>query len=114
MRIACIGGLDRTEGQLESLAHRAGHSLEFHAGHTGGNGAMQLRAAIRRADFVLIVTDVNSHGAVLLAKRLCRQAGRPYLVQRRCGRARFQELLHELRGGAREHPDPRENINIPA
>jgi hypothetical protein len=101
MRIACIGGLDRNEGQLESLAHDAGHSLEFHTGHTGGNGSMQLRAAISRSDFVVITTDVNSHGAVLLAKRLCRQAGQPYLVLRRCGRARFQQLLHDLSSGAR-------------
>ena len=96
MRIAWIGGLDRNEGQLESLARQAGHRLEFHSGHTGGNGATHLRAALSRADFVLIVTDVNSHGAVLLAKRICRQAGQAYLVMRRCGRARFQQLLDEL------------------
>jgi hypothetical protein len=96
MRIAWIGGLDRNEGQLQTLASRAGHSLEFHSGHTGGNGATHLRAALSRADFVLIITDVNSHGAVLLAKKICRQAGQPYLVVRRCGRSRFQQLLEEL------------------
>ena len=96
MHIAWIGGLDRSEGQLEALAHKAGHTLECHSGHTGGNGAAQLRKMVSRADFVLIVTDVNSHGAVLLAKRLCRRAELPYLMLRRCGSARFQALLADL------------------
>jgi hypothetical protein len=99
MHIAWIGGLDRNEGQLETLARNAGHSLEFHTGHTGGNGAAQLRKVVSRADFVLIVTDVNSHGAVLLAKRLCRRAAQPFVMVRRCGSARFQALLRELRAG---------------
>ncbi len=99
MRIACIGGLDRNEGQLVALAAEFGHTLEFHTGHTGGNGSMHLRSAISRAEFVVILTDVNSHGAVLLAKRLCRQAAQPYTVLRRLGRARFREQLDELTRG---------------
>ncbi|HMJ12118.1 MAG TPA: DUF2325 domain-containing protein [Polyangiaceae bacterium] len=96
MHIAWIGGLDRSEGQLEALARDAGHTLEFHSGHTGGHGAAQLRTVVSRADFVLILTDVNSHGGVLLAKRLCRRANQPVLLLRRCGRARFVALLAEL------------------
>ena len=96
MRIAWIGGLDRNEGQLESLARGAGHTLEFHTGHTGGNGSMHLRATISRSDFVLIVTDVNSHGAVWRARRLARQRGCLCLLMSRCGPSKFTELLEQL------------------
>jgi hypothetical protein len=96
MRIAWIGGLDRNESQLVSIAAEAGHVLEFHAGHVGGRGSGELRSAIERADLVIVLTDVNSHGAVLLAKKLCRQLGRGALVLRRCGAARFRQLLEAL------------------
>jgi hypothetical protein len=96
MRITWIGGLDRTEAKLEHMAVQAGHKLEFHTGVTGGRGASEIRAAIERADFVIVVTDVNSHGGVLLARKLCRQLGRAALVIRRCGLARFQQLLDAM------------------
>lgn len=93
MRIGWIGGRERNETQLERIAERSGHTLEFHSGHVGGRGAGDLRALVERSDFVVIVTDVNSHGAVLLAKKLAQRAGRASLVIRRCGTARFQALL---------------------
>jgi hypothetical protein len=96
MRITWIGGLDRNQAQLERMAAAAGHHLEFHTGNTGGRGAAELRAAIERADFVMVLTDVNSHGGVLLAKKLCRQLGRGTFMIRRCGAARFQQLLEAL------------------
>lgn len=96
MRITWIGGLDRIEAKLEQMAAQAGHRLEFHTGVTGGRGAEELRAAIERADLVIIVTDVNSHGGVLLARKLCRQLGRAALVVRRCGISRFQQLLDAM------------------
>ncbi len=48
------------------------------------------------SDFVIIVTDVNSHGAVLLAKKMAQQVGRGSLVIRRCGSSRFQALLDAI------------------
>ena len=45
---------------------------------------------------MIILTDVNSHGAVLLAKKLVARVGCGSLVVRRCGRARFQALLDAL------------------
>ena len=96
MRIAWIGGVERNEVQLVRIALAAGHEVEFHSGHIGGRGAGDLRAIVERADFVVILTDVNSHGAVLLAKKLCRQLRRGTLLTRRCGPARFQRLIEAL------------------
>jgi Uncharacterized protein conserved in bacteria (DUF2325) len=96
MRIGWIGGRERNETQLERIAERSGHSLEFHSGHVGGRGADGIRTLVERSDFVVIVTDVNSHGAVLLAKKIAQQLGRPSLVIRRCGSSRFQALIEAL------------------
>ena len=57
MRIAWVGGVESNEKQLENVASKAGHEVEFHGGHMGGRGEDRLRAAIARADVVLIVTD---------------------------------------------------------
>jgi hypothetical protein len=96
MRIAWIGGVERNEGDLIGLAAKAGHELDFHGGHMGGRGTAELYRAVERADLVVILTDVNSHGAVQIARKLCRQIGRPMMLTRRCGASRFQRFLEEL------------------
>lgn len=96
MRIGWIGGRERNETALERIAEQSGHTLEFHSGHVGGRGADTIRTLVERSDFLVIVTDVNSHGAVLLAKKAAAQLGRSSLVIRRCGSARFQALLEAI------------------
>jgi hypothetical protein len=96
MRIGWIGGLDRNAPQLEVLAKREGHSLDFHNGAVQGRGASEIRSLVHRADLVVIVTGVNSHGAMYLAKRECQRVGREYLVLKHCGTSRFRELLGSL------------------
>jgi hypothetical protein len=96
MRIGWIGGVERDEAKLERIAERNGHTLEFHSGHIGGRTQDGIRTLVERSDFVVIVTDVNSHGAVLLAKRLVGKVGRASLVIRRCGASRFQALLDAI------------------
>jgi hypothetical protein len=78
------------------MAAEAGHKLEVHTGHVGGRGAGDLRALIERVDFGVIVTDINSHGAVIQAKRLAQKLGRGTLVLRNCGLSRFQIFLDAL------------------
>ena len=56
MRFAWVGGVESNEKQLENVAAKAGHEVEFHGGHMGGRGEDRLRASIARADIVLIVT----------------------------------------------------------
>jgi hypothetical protein len=96
MKIAWIGGVERSEGQLKRVASAAGHDLVMHDGDMHGRGLHEIRAAVERADFVIVVTDVNSHGAAIYARRLCQKLGREVLVLRRCGVARFQQLLEAM------------------
>ena len=96
MRIGWIGGLTRNESQVSRMAEWAGHSLEFHSGDMSGSGADQLRRLVERVDFVVLVTEINSHGAVILTKKLCHRLGRGSLVMRSCGTSRFQALLDAL------------------
>ena len=81
---------------MERLANQRGHSVEFHTGDVRGRGADALRGIVERAELVLVVTDLNSHGGVQLAKKLCGRFGRASMVVKRCGNARFASLLDAL------------------
>jgi len=101
MRIGVIGGLDRRERALADIARSAGHVAEFHHGRVGGRHAEDLEAIVERCDVSVIVTSVNSHGAVFIAKRAARRFGRRALIARTCGPSRFSLILSELaRGGS--------------
>lgn len=95
MRVVVVGGVERTEQRLADTASELGHDLEFHGGHMDGRGADGLRSAVERADFVIVVTDVNSHGAVQVARREARRLARPVVVVRRCSPSRLRDLLRE-------------------
>jgi len=99
MRIAVIGGLDRHVQGLARQAEEAGHVAEFHHGRVGGRHAEDLEAIVERADMVVIVTAVNSHGAVAIAKKTARRRGRAALIARTCGPSRFGQLLSALASG---------------
>jgi hypothetical protein len=88
--------MDRSQADMERLAHQRGHSIELHTGDVRGRGADALRGVVERAELVLVLTDLNSHGGVQLAKRLCQRLGRPSVVMKRCGSARFAHLLDAL------------------
>jgi hypothetical protein len=96
MRIAVIGGLDRHVQGLAKQASRAGHVAEFHQGHVGGRHAEDLEAIVQRCDVVVIVTSVNSHGAVNLAKKAARRRGCAAYIARTCGPSRFEQILDGL------------------
>ena len=96
MRIVVIGGLERAEQHFERLALEAGHEVFFHDGRTGGRGARALVQLVDRCEVVVVLTDVNSHGAVQLARRLLKENGRTPLLLRRLSIARFGALLDAL------------------
>ncbi|UJR81762.1 DUF2325 domain-containing protein [Sandaracinus amylolyticus] len=96
MRLALIGGISRSADSYRKLAGSMGHALEVHDGEVGGRGSVGLRSVIARADVVLVLTDVNSHGAVGIARREAREAGKPAVLLRRCGLARLRALLETL------------------
>jgi hypothetical protein len=94
MKIGVVGGVERLESQLKTVASDAGHELEFHGGHMRGQGSGRLRSLVERADLVVIQTDVNSHGAVIQARALARRAHRPVHLVRRLGPSSLRALLH--------------------
>jgi hypothetical protein len=96
MRIGWIGGIERNEAELVRQAARCGHEMVFHGGHPGGRGAGEVRSLVERVDLVILVTGVNSHGAVQLAKKLIRQYEKRSLIVRKLGAARFQALLDAM------------------
>lgn len=99
MHIGLVGGLDRNSGRYEELAREAGHSLECHTGHLAGTGQGGLESLIVRSDLVIVITDVNSHGAVWRARELARVHERQLVLVRRIGTSRFRELAQSLGGG---------------
>jgi hypothetical protein len=96
MRIAIVGGLERSESLFSRLAEAAGHRALFHDGSMCASGVRAMEGLVDRSDLVVLVTDVNSHGAVRLARRLLRERGRSPVLLRRCGLARFASLLAAL------------------
>jgi hypothetical protein len=101
MRIGLIGGVERSETAYRELADRHGHQLEFHSGHTGGRGSARLATIGRNVDMMIVVTDVNSHGAVQLARKVARASGVPVVLHRRCSPARFGAILADIGAGQR-------------
>ena len=76
----------------------AGHLLEFHNGDIRGRGADELRRLVERSGLVIILTTINSHGGVQLAKRIARKRNRPAVEMQKCGQCTFRELLAIVNG----------------
>ena len=97
MRIGVVGGLDRNARELQSRAHAGGHELETHTGVLSGPAsAAGLRALVERADLVVILTEINSHNAVRIARRHARLRNRPVKIMRRLNASQLAALLHAL------------------
>ena len=100
MRIGIIGGLDRNARDLEAVAEAGGHALETHTGVVGGSSsAASLRALVARVDLVFILTDVNSHNAVHIARRAARTHDVPLKIVRRLGPSQLAAALAQLGPG---------------
>lgn len=96
MRIGIVGGVERSESAFRDIAERGGHQLFFHSGHLGGRGADVLWTLCLNADLLIVQTDVNSHGAVQLARRAARRGAIPVLLHRRCSPNRFAAIVAGL------------------
>lgn len=99
MRIAVVGGLERHEAEIERRASALGHTVEFHRGRVGGRHAGELEAIVQRCELAIIVTQVNSHGAVHIAKRTATRYARPAILTRTCGPSSFSAILESLASG---------------
>jgi hypothetical protein len=95
MRIGIVGGAEKALSRVryEELARSRGCAVEFHDGHTDGRGSETLRSLVGRCDVVVIVTRVNSHNAVRLARQLIRQHGRAALFVPRFGLNQFESVV---------------------
>lgn len=93
MRVGIIGGLDRSEQSYQRLAHDLGHEVEHHTGHMRGHAAADLERLVERCDVVVIVTDINSHGAVQTTRKILRGRHRDPVLVRKLGVSRFLALL---------------------
>jgi phosphoglycerate dehydrogenase-like enzyme len=96
MHIGIVGGVERGEQRYAAVAASLGHTFEFHGGNTAGRGSDSLEALVERSDIVICVTDVNSHAAVIGARRYARAHGRRCVLTRRVGLSRFRALLAEI------------------
>ena len=93
MRIGWVGGLDRSKALFCEVAERAGHTIEMHVGHVGGRGTLILEGVVARCELLVIVTELNSHGGVLSAKRLARRSGRRSLLVRKGSVTSLQRVI---------------------
>ena len=108
MYIGWVGGLERSDSTFEQLAAAAGHRLEFHNGDVRGNGLNAMRSLVKRSSVIVILTTINSHQGVQLAKRLAHKHDCPYVVMQRCGQSRFRQLLAAIE---QRNDAPRRHVN---
>ncbi|MEZ4453114.1 MAG: DUF2325 domain-containing protein [Nannocystaceae bacterium] len=95
MRIGIVGGLDHSELSHDRLARAHGCEVKHHTGMMRGTASAALEGLVGRADLVVIITDVNSHNAVRLARKILRATPRPHELVRRLGLARLLTLIAE-------------------
>jgi hypothetical protein len=97
MRIAIVGGLDRVARELEEVARAGGHELGTHTGVIAGKAtSTSLRALVVWSDLVVVLTDVNSHNAVRMARRVARSKRRPLFILRRLGPKHLASYLQAM------------------
>jgi hypothetical protein len=87
-----VGGRAAQIGHLRALAERFGARLLHHDGGIEERGGL-LPGLVSRADAVLFPVDCVSHAAMLLVKRLCHQAGKPFTPLRSAGLGPFCAAL---------------------
>ena len=95
MHIGIVGGVERNESVYREVARRHGHSVVFHGGHMGGRGTETLAAMVHTVDLLVVITEINSHTAVGVARREARARGVPLLLVRRFGTAKLAAIFAE-------------------
>jgi hypothetical protein len=94
LTILYVGGRQAGIGHLRAMAERRGASFLHHDGGVEERGGL-LPGLVSRADAVLLPVDCVSHMAMSLVKRLCRQAGKPFVPLRSAGLAPFFAALKD-------------------
>ncbi|MCW5604394.1 MAG: DUF2325 domain-containing protein [Burkholderiales bacterium] len=88
LTVLYVGGRPHQIARLRSLFERASASLVHHDGGIEQNGDL-LAGLVSKADIAVFPIDCISHAAAQSLKRLCRQAGKPFVPLRTSGLASF-------------------------
>ena len=96
MRIAVVGGVERNEGRYIEIAARHGHELVFHGGHLTRRTSDALDDLIAGVDLVIVVTEVNSHNAVIVARQSARRHNVPIVLHRRLSHSKLAAIAAGL------------------
>ncbi|KIX12822.1 DUF2325 domain-containing protein [Dethiosulfatarculus sandiegensis] len=93
--IALIGGLDRLEPTYRQMVDEMGGTLLFHTGRMkGGSGRMRL--TVNKADLVVFITSINSHGALATVKSECKRAGKRFCALKQTGAKSFARAVQGM------------------
>ena len=87
-----VGGRPHQVVQLRQMIEAGGGQLIHHDGGVEERSDL-LPGLVSRADAAFFPVDCISHGAALLLKRLCQQAGKPYVPLRSAGIASMLRAL---------------------
>ncbi len=79
MKVAVVGGLDRLEPEYRKAVSELGAEFLFHTGRCE-NGTHVLKNLVCKADIVLYITSINSHGALKAVKGVCKKTGKRFCV----------------------------------
>lgn len=96
LRVAFVGGVECVDRQLIALGDELGIDVEVHHGHMRGQSKQRLVSLIARTHVLVLVTGVNSHGAVSVAKREAERSGTQVCILKFCGSSRARALLSVL------------------
>ena len=97
MRVAVIGGLDRLEPEYRKTIHDLGADFIFHNGNCS-NGQHVLKNVVCKANIVLFITSINSHGALKVVKATCKKTGKQFNVVRHPSANSVYKTLLEITG----------------
>jgi hypothetical protein len=95
-----VGGRPGPVSQLRALAEQLGAVFLHHDGGVEERSGL-LAGFVHRASVAMFPVDCVSHDAVATVKRLCRQAGKPYLPLRSAGIGSFVAALGRAEVAAR-------------
>jgi hypothetical protein len=90
-----VGGRPHQVTAMRVLSEALGARVEHHDGGVDEQIGL-LAGLVSRADIVLFPVDCVSHEAALAIKRLCRQAGKPFIPLRSAGQGAFLAALTAL------------------
>jgi hypothetical protein len=97
MHVAVIGGLDRLEPEYRKAIHDLGADFIFHNGDCS-NGRHVLKNVVCKADIILFITSINSHGALKVVKATCKKTGKQFNVVRYPSANSVYKTLSEIAG----------------